>query len=484
MSRLDQIYRSLLLTKFFTKGWGNPANLKRLFEFRKVLSCRESCQKLVPLDYPVQIDQDRTYREERIIEGQFVSPLTLHLPNIMPKESEIARFQMILPKNWNTRLKPVCIHLAGTGDHYFWRRRTFLARPLLKEAGIASILLENPYYGVRKPKQQIRSSLHNVSDLFVMGGALVLESIVLLRWCEQQGFGPLGMTGISMGGHMSSVAVANWHKPISHVPIMSGCTASYTFTQGVLSGAIPWQLLQEQYFADSSFEQEVAKLIESPELGRSDGMFNFGRDFVRNYPASVSDMEKLQGELRSQSTLLSERRARAEHEGEDHVTSSMSLGSAMPSNPSPNLGSNVSSPRGVRFHMTSTSDSSGSTFNFFSNAFGLKHRFRASREPDGDGARERRQREALLFMRGVMDECTHLGNFSKPVDTGLVIIVAARSDAYVPRKSVLSLEELWPGAEVRYVDTGHITAFLFKQAFFRKAIVDAFDRQISKYYRS
>lgn len=29
-----------------------------------------------------------------------------------------------------------------------------------------------------------------------------MESIVLLNWCEQQGFGPLGLTGLSMGGHV------------------------------------------------------------------------------------------------------------------------------------------------------------------------------------------------------------------------------------------------------------------------------------------
>ena len=48
-----------------------------------------------------------------------------------------------------------------------------------------------------------RSSLLHVSDLLVMGGALVLESLVLLRWCKRLGFGPLGLTGISMGGHVS-----------------------------------------------------------------------------------------------------------------------------------------------------------------------------------------------------------------------------------------------------------------------------------------
>lgn len=75
--------------------------------------------------------------------------------------------------------------------------------------------------------------------------------------------------------------------------------------------------------------------------------------------------------------------------------------------------------------------------------------------------------DALDFMRGVMDECTHLGNFATPVDTSLIIIVAANHDAYVPRQNVISLEQLWPGSEVRYVDSGHINAFLFHNVQFR-----------------
>ena len=54
-----------------------------------------------------------------------------------------------------------------------------------------------------------RSSLHNVSDIFIMGGCLIMESIVILNWCEQQGFAPLGLTGLSMGGH---VCINNFKK--------------------------------------------------------------------------------------------------------------------------------------------------------------------------------------------------------------------------------------------------------------------------------
>ena len=81
---------------------------------------------------------------------------------------------------------------------------------------------------------------------------------------------------------------------------------------------------------------------------------------------------------------------------------------------------------------------------------------------------EKLQNEAALhFMRGVMDECTHLGNYSMPVDTSLIIIVAGKSDAYIPRDNVLSLQELWPGSELRLIDSGHISAFLFNQDVFR-----------------
>ena len=48
-----------------------------------------------------------------------------------------------------------------------------------------------------------RSQLHHVSDLFAMGLSLILECMLLLHWLEGTGFGPVGLTGISMGGHVS-----------------------------------------------------------------------------------------------------------------------------------------------------------------------------------------------------------------------------------------------------------------------------------------
>jgi hypothetical protein len=44
-----------------------------------------------------------------------------------------------------------------------------------------------------------------------MGGCLILESLVLFHWCESHGLGPLGVTGMSMGGHVSDFCFSCFH---------------------------------------------------------------------------------------------------------------------------------------------------------------------------------------------------------------------------------------------------------------------------------
>ena len=38
-----------------------------------------------------------------------------------------------------------------------------------------------------------------MSDLFVMGAGLILESLVIMNFCEREGFSPIIAHGISMG---------------------------------------------------------------------------------------------------------------------------------------------------------------------------------------------------------------------------------------------------------------------------------------------
>lgn len=80
---------------------------------------------------------------------------------------------------------------------------------------------------------------------------------------------------------------------------------------------------------------------------------------------------------------------------------------------------------------------------------------------------KQRDSEAVCLMRGLMDECTHLKNFQVPYDPTLAITVAAKCDGYVPRDGCSNLEDLWPGATVRYIDGGHVGAYLWHMKTFQ-----------------
>lgn len=113
---------------------------------------REKCQSLVDPDHPVFIDkvpcpisssfikfgthliisyfQEEDCGTYRLIHGHFASPLAAHLPGVVPKESETAFFQFVVPKKWTwpDGMKPVVVHLAGTGDHVSLPHSSIAAR--------------------------------------------------------------------------------------------------------------------------------------------------------------------------------------------------------------------------------------------------------------------------------------------------------------------------------------------------------------------
>lgn len=553
INRIDHLYRTILLSKYFVKGWGKPENFKQLFEFRKKVIRRETCYKLVSKDFPVSIDKKEETNDYKLLEGHFISPFGQYLPDLVPDESKKAYFQVLIPKAWdqdNSEFRPMVLHMAGTGDHYYWRRRNLIAKPLLKESNIGSIILENPFYGARKPEYQVRSILHNVSDIFVMGGCLMLEALVLFHWCEREGFGPLGVTGMSMGGHMASLAATNWPHPLVLVPCLSWSTASGVFTEGVLSGAIPWDLLEDQYTREHTYRDEIEKMMTRID----EEAYKAGEHFARTYPSSLISMgQEFPAES---STASSQPDSRAPSsstkpnttpstdaktnitkstDAKTNITKSTdtkpsitpstctkpnitpsstelnsvtsSGSSTLPeknssSNPQPvsadkrapqsstkpevvmsstqpdgvtssistNLG-NITSSISTKLHVM-TSQERHHLISKIENKLRVLTDWNAPEKTSLDV----RAREGFHFMRGIMNECTHLANFTPPVDPALIIAVCARDDGYVPREGVMDLRDIWPGCEVRYIEGGHVQAFLLHQKDFRNAIRDAFER--------
>ncbi|XP_069855261.1 protein ABHD18 isoform X2 [Dipodomys merriami] len=396
VSKLDVLYRRLLLTKLFIRGWGRPEDLKRLFEFRKIIGNRERCQNLVSSDYPVYIDKMEEQSDCKILDGHFVSPMAHYVPGIMPVESVIAR----------------------------------------------------------------RSSLKNVSDLFVMGGALVLESAALLHWLEREGYGPLGMTGISMGGHMASLAVSSWPKPMPLVPCLSWSTASGVFTTGVLSKSINWRELEKQYYTQTVYEEEIIHMLEY--CGTDS--FKMGQEFVKYFPNGTDKLTNLKLVPRTLNLDMRKQTVSPNYVGCPNSSKTST------SVTSEGLLMQDTSKTECLNQTLSTNKSCYTSYNPYSNHLLNKEQ-----------RRNNLQKESLIFMKGVMDECTHVANFSVPVDPSLIIVVQAKEDAYIPRTGVRSLQEIWPGCEIRYLEGGHISAYLFKQGLFRQAIYDAFERFLHKY---
>lgn len=419
-----------------------------------------------------------------------------------------------------------------------------IAKPLLKEAGLGAIILENPFYGVRKPADQRASSLHNVSDIFVMGGCLILESLVLFNWCERMGLGPLGITGLSMGGHMASLAATNYPKPLVLVPCLSWSTASSVFTEGVMSHSINWDALETQYFADGQYREKLSKMVTVV-----DESFTAGRHFIKNFNQS---MHELREDIKDTKELTLEK---------ENINLSV-IKDTNPENPTKkfleingksnklNLSEGLlnkllsgqqceltaseinelnekikialkrlktgktldkTSEEVIAEHAKLTVTDDGNTVaasaliqsdtstieptTVIASAYNIsktKLMSLLSSDESVVPAQPKREKfdpmkvnwwekESLQFMRGMMDECTHLKNFSVPLDTSLIIAVCAKDDAYIPRKNCMSLEDIWPGAEIRYLDAGHISAYVLHQKLFRNSIIEGFQRSKVKW---
>ena len=255
---------------------------------------------------------------------------------------------------------------------------------------------------------------------------------------------------------MACLGASVYDKPIGLVPCLSWTSASLTLTKGVLTGAINWDLLQKQYTTYNAYKDEVVRMIEFEESAHQAGV-----DFAQHMDR-LAEIEEMKRE-RWWSNVQSMQKTDSKEVSETTLTSLLpSKSSFLPQ---------------VNFFETSLPKSAQGkedekTFSMLPKII----RSDASDSPDS------LHREAVYFMRGIMDECTHLRNYDVPYDPSLVYIVVAENDAYQPREGISALPDLWPGANMRYIEgQGHVASYLFKQNVFRQAIYDSIDKYVEKY---
>ena len=184
-------------------------------------------------------------------------------PTPMPAECRTARVQIWTPTRHSSGA--MCILLAATGEEGFWGRDA-LARQLLA-AGIGSIILENPYYGSRRPRGQRGPVLRTVVDQFAMNTAMVDEARALLRWIREAGHVP-GVTGYSQGGFMAAFAAAFVDFPVVVVPRAAGTQAAPVLTEWALSRAVHWPSLARESGSVALARAELARHLSVVDLTR------------------------------------------------------------------------------------------------------------------------------------------------------------------------------------------------------------------------
>ncbi|CAF1255941.1 unnamed protein product, partial [Rotaria sordida] len=162
MMNFDNLFRCFIFIQSFVRGWRNPFHLQESFTNRRgKIGLRDECLEIVPAE-------NKQKGNQNYINARFRSSLANYLPHLVPSQTATAHFQLVLSR-----------------DQGFSRRRLFTAVPLINQYPIGSILLENPYYGLRKPPD-------------------------LLYWCQKMKLTSAILHGFSLGGHMASLAFTKW----------------------------------------------------------------------------------------------------------------------------------------------------------------------------------------------------------------------------------------------------------------------------------
>lgn len=234
--------------RFFEEGWGSNALLERLSRGQQGFA--------LPELHEVALSAPRRERGLLIQEGRFASPAAV---GPLPASCAEARFQLLLPPHAGPR-PPVCLFLASSGEHGFGMRR-FLAKPLLAQ-GVGAMLLENPFYGSRRPPGQQGEALRTVAELLLMFRATAVEAVALLGWLLARGHPKVGISGYSMGGSMAAYAATHFPLPLAVVPLAPAHSAAPVFTQGVLSALPDWEALGRDFGGAAKARERLAELLE------------------------------------------------------------------------------------------------------------------------------------------------------------------------------------------------------------------------------
>ena len=207
-------------------------------------------------DVEVELSEPRVQESLVIRDGRFRSPASERLP----PEAKDAHFRWLAPIG---KTRGTCLLLAASSEEGFLRRESF-ARPLVAR-GIGCVILENAFYGLRRPRGQRKAQLRTVSDQLAMNHSAINEARAILRWLRATQNDPLGVSGFSMGGHMAVMVAGFTEFPLAVSAFATGRSPGPIYSRSALSWSIDWKTLERKR-ADAKeymfqiFDQGMASL--------------------------------------------------------------------------------------------------------------------------------------------------------------------------------------------------------------------------------
>jgi dienelactone hydrolase len=208
--------------RFFSEGWGDE-DLLASFE--------------LPAGDPDPVAVDwgpvAFHRGKVVTRGSFPSPAM----DMLPDRAHRARVISVEPPRTTERT----VVLMAAWNEHDPRARLDIAN-LLADRGIASLILENPYYGERRPYDGDQQPIRTVSDFFQMGAGAVAEGRALLAMVRDQDRRP-GVAGYSMGGNVTALVSALVPFAVATAPLAPSYSPAPVYLDGVLRGGIDWSAL-------------------------------------------------------------------------------------------------------------------------------------------------------------------------------------------------------------------------------------------------
>ena len=206
--------------RFFREGWGDEGVIDSM-----------ELPDSDPEPAEITWEAPRTAGPLRMRVGRFPSPIAG-----LPEASQIATVTRVEPRSGVERL---VVLMAAWNEHDPKARMALAQR--LAEAGIGSLILENPYYGTRRPgghDQPIRT----VADFTRMGIGALSEGRALLAAARTEGVS-VGVSGYSMGGNLAALISATTPFPAATAPLAPSHSPAPVYLDGVLRGGIDWEAL-------------------------------------------------------------------------------------------------------------------------------------------------------------------------------------------------------------------------------------------------